>query len=829
MKLKKRDTIENVNFNSKGEKIKDIVFEDEEGQDKNRLGAEAEFSSSGLVEKENEENGILVAPGENDDKKVSVSGAIDSSIQIDNGSASKDHERKSKISMKKKVFILGGSLLFLFFIIGGFFGLNAMDVYVTKVPLKEILKGEGEVVVSLNSDTNFQQYKFLDDNLRKFPGYKLIEKGLDDVGEGKTISQAFQDELAAHNLSFDEDIKPVIENETVVVIPTIEPLTNELQRLTFDAGKRAKHALRFKELDGRIATTEDALMEGDITEAGKIKVLGLTSDFYTEGMVETEKKVEPVDFIIGAGLKSLKSAREVLNKIKGDTAKYEVSEVKFEGYTYYKVSQKIEEDDLNEYLLSVKDTYHALIGHNWVMATKEADLKEMISARKENHILSKMAFWKKSEVRMRNLASDQNYNAIKKDLSVQSQESLLSVYLKTDMNDLIPSANPESEQKQFFRTTEEDLLLGFLLRVTPDGLVFRTASNQLNFNGVQNVPIETGLIGKMPQKVANRWTDVYSETANIKDLYYNLKKNNLTDDGITAFNESREEMKQTIGTDFDFEADLIDHFNGNIALAAFTSEGLAPHGSLIVEIDDEVAMLNSVNKIVEMIKKAQLLSYQMMMGSPYEMNMEGHSIDPSSMDTKEEDLNTMPASPFGMSAETKARYEEKIKAIQESALIEKQTTAGSVYVYQIPEMPEISLNCAFSEGKMMIGTNQDVIVDLVKEFENEDSIKLAKTEDFTRVTQNIYPEGYAKSLITPLGVWNGISYYMENFIGVGAQDEETREAMDAIRTFVKTIDSVSTIGVVSEDSSVVKSAVYIDIKEVGAEEKEYAERILEKL
>lgn len=826
MELKKRENVENVNFNSKGEKIKSTVFEDEEKKDENKLGKAAEFSSSGLVEKETKDDGVMAGPGENDDKKVSVSGTPDSSIQIANGSPLEDHERTAKVAMVKRALIIGGSLLFLLVVVGGYFGLDAKDIYLTKVPLENILKGDGEVVVSLNSDTDFQQYKFLDDNLRKFPGYKLIEKELDDVGEGKTMSQAFQDELAAHNLSFDEDIRPVIDNKTLVVIPTVKPLTNELQKFTFNIGKKAKHALRLRELEGEVVSAEDALASGEIAEAGKIKVLGLTSDFYAEGMSENEKKAEPVDFVIGAGVKSLRKAKQVLEKIKGDTAKYDVSEVKFKGYTYYKVTRKLSEEDLNELLSSVKDTYHALIGHNWVMATNEADLKEMISARKENHTLSKLAFWKKPEINMKNLASDGNYNVIKKDLTVKAQEGLISVYLKTNMNDLAPSANPEFKQKQFFKTPEEDLLLGLLLRVTPDGLVLRAASNQMNLSGIQNTPIETGLIQKMPQKVANRWTDVYSETANVKDLYYNFKKNNLTKDGVDALNEAREGVKEMVGVDFDFEADLIDHFSGNAAFTAFTARGLAPHGSFIVEIDDDVAMLESVNKIVDIVKNIQLLPYQMMMQPP----MTNSSLaDPSMQDS----MTSTPPS-FEMPAEMKQMYEDKIKAIQESGLVEMQTDAGSVYVYQIPGMPELSLSCAFSEGKMMMGTNQDVVVDLVKEFGVGNTVKLTKTEDFSRITQNIHSEGYAKSIIVPLGLWNGTSYYMEQMssaMGYGMQEED-KEVINAIGTFVKTINAISAIETVSptsEDRSLAKSAIYIDIKEVSAEEKEYAERILEKL
>ncbi|MBT3356313.1 DUF3352 domain-containing protein [bacterium] len=817
MELRKRETVKNINFNGKGEKIKNGVFNDEKKDEKNRLGKDVEFTSAGLAEKEK--------------KGVSVSNTPDSSIAIANGSPLEDHEKNAKVAKIKKILIGGGFLLTILLVVGGYFGFEARDVYLAKVPLEEILKGDAEVVFNINSNADFEQYKYLDDNLRKFPGYKWLEKELDDVGEGKTMSQAFQDELAAHNLSFNDDIKKVIGDKTIAVIPSVTSLTNELQKFALNTGKNAKNSLRKRELEGKIVNANEAWISGDMTEVGRVKVLGLTSDFYAQGSSMEQKQPEPVDFLIGASIKSLKEAKRVLNKIKKDTTNYQVAEVKFEGYTYFKVTRKIEnEEEVNEMLSSVKDTYHALVGHNWIMATKESDLKEMISARRANHVLSKITFWKKNESAMTSLANDGNYQLIEKDLAFNSQNGLISAYLKVDYTSLMSSSSPEDtayKPKKFFKSQESDLLLGALFRVTPSGVVIRTSSNQINLVGVNNTPIETGLIQKMPKHFADRWTDVYFETSKVKSLYYNFKKNNLTQDGIDAVNEAREAVRDSFGVNFDMESDFIDHFNGDIAFGVFTGNRQAPHAAMVVEVDDEVAMLESVRKIVEITKIIQLMPYQMMMGASSPISAQSNS-------SNEQDIMRPSANSLTMPKETQEMYAKKIKEIQDSSLIEVQTDPGPSYVYDIPGVPGISLTCSFFDGKMILGTDQNVVVSLQKEFGNGNATKLIKADEFERIVKNIYPQGYSKSLITPLGVWNGFSYYMEQIasaMGTG-MDQEEREVVSAIGTVFRTINSISsiqTISPASEEKSRSKSSLYIDIKEVDAEEKERAEEILMKM
>ena len=629
MELKKREVVENVNFNIKGEKIKDTLFaedkknkkennkenketvkeeiaggeKEEEKADKKEEGQE-DFSSEknkGDVPKKKEEvkeeikeivsattpvpekettvlinsdkpanenakaeapkeflrkEKISSATEENSQKGVVVSNKPDTTIAIANGSLSEDSKRNKKGKIWKNFFIIGGVFAFFLILVGIYFGLEAKDAYLTKISLEKVLKGDVQAVFDINSNTDFEQYKYLDDNLRKFPGYKLVEKELDDVGEGKSISEAFQDELAAKNLSFNDDIKPVIGDKILVIIPKLDPLTKGIQKMVLNRGKEAKNALRKMELEGKVADAGQALAFGDIANAGKIKVLGMTSDFYTSTAPIAEEKQEPVDFIIGAEIKSLKDAKRVLEKLKNDKNKYEVLENKFKGYAYYKITQKPQNSEERENsLASIESTYHSLIGQNWIMATSESDLKEMISARKEKHLLSRMAFWKKSKEVTNTLDKDGNYNKIKNNLALQSQEGFASFYLKINPSSITSSPYPESQSRRFFKTPEKDFIVGILARATPGGIVFRTSTNQINFGGVENESIGKGLIEEMPSKAGGRWTDLYSETADLKNFYYNIKKNNLTAEGLKAFDEVREQIKQETGLDPETRSD----------------------------------------------------------------------------------------------------------------------------------------------------------------------------------------------------------------------------------------------------------------------------------
>lgn len=852
MKLKIRKTVENVNFNEKGEQIENDFFDDKKKKDEEggAASAEKEKKDEGVTPKDsaspkinslievsktlpavatgNSQGGKVSAPpDENLRKGVVVSNRPDSSIAIDNGSPLKDGENNRRGEILAKTIPFLGAVLVLLVLAGGYLGLEARDTYLTKIPLAQVMKGDAQAVLSVNSDVEFEQYKYLDDNLRKFPGYKALEKKLDPTGEGKTVSQAFQDELAAKNLSFNDDIKPVIGENTLIVIPVLTPLTNKFQKFVFDHGKQAKNALRKMELEGKVADARKSLTEGDITGAGKIKVLGLTSDFYTNSMALEEVESEPVDFIIGAEIKSLKEARRVLEKLKADKSKYEISEMKFKGYLYYKLTQKGDgtEGEANK-LVNIKDTYHALIGQNWIMATKEADLKEMLSARKSDHLLSKLAFWKKQENPMITLSNNESYNTTKKNLAFQSQDGFASFYFKTDLSSLVPPEYPENQDQKFFKPQEKDFIAGVLLRATPEGIVSRTSTNfipglvlkvesegmgsesttkQMNFSGFENMPIEKGLIEQMPSKADGRWTDLYLEIVGLKNLYYSMKKNLLTDEGHKMSDEAGDQIKQQIG--FDPEADFIDHFNGNCAIAGFTSAGMSPQGAFIAEVDNKEAMLESMQKIVEIIRGIEMMPYK------YAINPNVVASDSAQVRIKE--------------------IEEKVRLIEEAQFSQVQTDAGLIYSYQIPSIDEISFNVAFSDNKMVLATSQSVVVDLIKDFGDGNTPKLVDVNNFQNVVKNIYPEGYSKMLITPVGIFNGINYYIEKMeANFGIQkDDANKEMISAIGTILRTISSISaieTVSPVTEGDVANKSAVFVEIKEVSPEEKEYAEQILEK-
>ena len=238
-----------------------------------------------------------------------------------------------------------------------------------------------------------------------------------------------------------------------------------------------------------------------------------------------------------------------------------------------------------------------------------------------------------------------------------------------------------------------------------------------------------------------------------------------------------------------------------------------------------------MKKVTDLIKKMEMMPYQY-------ANLDMATNNTGQMPKEENDENIVPVPEQGMrpyhgyySPEKQREMEEKLRLIQEAQFSQIQTDAGTVYTYQIPSIDEISFNVAFFEGKMVIGTSQNVATDLIREFRGGNVSKLVASDDFQNATKNIYAEGYSKGLIKPLGVWNGMNYYlgkMEANLGLRPED---KEMISAIGTILKTINSISAIETaspVTESESMNKSAVFLEIKEVGQEEKLNAERILEK-
>ena len=55
-----------------------------------------------------------------------------------------------------------------------------------------------------------------------------MKKEIDDVGDGKTLSQVIQDKFKALNIDFQEDVKAVLGEKAYVVVSDISPLGKNL-------------------------------------------------------------------------------------------------------------------------------------------------------------------------------------------------------------------------------------------------------------------------------------------------------------------------------------------------------------------------------------------------------------------------------------------------------------------------------------------------------------------------------------------------------------------------------------------------------------------------
>lgn len=727
------------------------------------------------------------------------------SEKIKNGGESEDIKiEKSRRNKNVLVYGLIG-LGVIVLLVGGLFGVELYDTYLRKVSTEKILRGDVSVVLKVNSDANFSQYQLLDEHLKKFPGYSLLAKELDETGEGKTPSEFLKDKLSEHNLNFQQDIQAVLGGEVYVLLPNLKTLEQSFQRRITMLKGRSRQAFdmglqRKRDELGLIA--ESPIDSSD----DQSRVLGLTTDYYSVG--DDQPSIDPLDFIMGAQIKDLKEAKRVLEKISADSDNYEVKEIKYQGYIYFKV-ENLKYENKDDQIFDISTTYHALVGGNWIMGTDEEDVKEMIMRRKNNHILSivKGPLQKKTNLTPI-LAENHRFIGVSEEIMEGDKENILSVYFNVNFKKFfeIDEDKNDYDIPQYFKYPE-DLVGGLVFRAEKEGLVFRSVTNQISFEGVANESFSKGLVEKIPTIVDTRYTDVLVENEDVKKMYYSFKKENLTKDGLEEWNNLIKEVNDGIG--IEIERDIIDQIEGNAAFGLFAKRELEPEMAFFVEIKDKDKVVDSARKLIEMIKTTYigLLS----MGSGMYMS-------------NDYDENGMYVGGNNSLVEQQDKANAAVEAVMESQLIQTEAENGTIYSYKLPDTL-FSFDFGFSENVLILGSHYSAVNDLLGEFQSNTAPKIATDETFQNITQKVYPQGYSKLYVNTLGVWNSIEYYLKTYFPTDSQEE--KDSIFAAGSVFRTINSISGVDAISGDGKSVKSALFLSIKELPAEEKARAEKIID--
>lgn len=721
------------------------------------------------------------------------------------------------ISLIKKyrsaIAIAAGALV----LVGGtYFSLGFYERYLRSFPVEKILPARANIVARITINPDGQQFQLLEKNLEKFPGYGLLKKQLDPVGEGKTVSQLIQDKFREEGLDFETDIKPAISDQAYVVIPDAGPL-----------GKNIKN--------GALMTWNDSQAEylalGDQASDGSgTAVLG-----------DSQSKTEPIplDFIIAAPIIDKQKAKEALDKMKKN-GRYKLTAKKSDGYDYYELKAEDDGSDDAAKYVNYSTTYHALLGSNWVAASREDFLKQMIAEAKKQQLLSF------SHPSPDTLESDADFQRVDQELGGKAEENLLRLYYNLNFNEFFGDKNcagGDCVDVVNYIKYPENIISGLLLHAQEDGIVITMDSNQTSLENLANIPLEQSLARIVPEKVDGRWTDIFLEYGNPHELYYNFKKNNLTDDGLKAWNKATSEIKSVVG--IDPEANFIDLIKGSGAGAIFTAKGDSPEGAMMLEITDAGKMDDTMHKLVSAIKQYQIEKYSTMINSSSSAN-----IPPELL------RNTVYAKLLKQSQDMKKEYQQLLERVKNSAIQETDLPEGKIYSYAI-ESPQssglvpsfsVTLNYSLEDGRFIFSTDQSAVRSLLSNLKNPAQTGSLANNAFYKTASKYYAPNYVNSYLNTQGIADAARYYygrfmdamgsiqtglcandatgqcQQNLAQVEAQKAKASEQFEAYLAVLRTVKFVGAYSSAADQS--VKKSWFIDIEELPKAEKDQADRIL---
>lgn len=724
---------------------------------------------------------------------------------------------------------IGILLALLLLVIGGMASgavtLNTYDKYSQKIPLLKLLPANPNMVLTVPTNPDAQQFASLETHLKKFPGYDLVKKSLDKTGKGKTVSQIIQEKLAKYNLNFQDDLKPAIAPAAYIAIADISPLGSELQKnaiLTF--GNQLEQSLTGKGSEKyALASSQDAL-----ETPTKIR--------YATSIEQQPKKdfmFPALDFVAATEITNITKAREVFEKIKTND-QFSITKKTFAGYDYYAAQSKQTEDNKDDFYTNI---YSAIIGKNLIVSSKEDNIKFAISNANNIRILGFLHRSTNNET----LADSKEFQTISSQVNdTETNNRLLSLYLKFNFNSFFKSdaCNPDVDLNcvritDYFKYPS-DIVVGLDLVTNGDGIGIGILSNERDFSGSNNIPFSEGLSKRVPQLIDGRYANIFVEHTNINDLYYAFKKNNLTDKGLQKWNGFVAEVSNLIG--FNPEIDFIDQIDGKSGVIVYTNATTEPEGALIMHVKDPQKAYAAIEKFTELIKKSLMSLY------------------------------SVPQNDFGQSASMQLRKmaaenEKRIATLKAIGIVATDTENGKVYSFKIPNTP-LSFDFSLENNELILGSHNAAVVKLLEYAKAPHQDALDSNQLYLRAKQYSQKEGFAQTFVAPQAVTDIISYFQTHGDQLIAQSmgetsspqpqkncsapyqtekqnciepeaptglspaspSEIDEGLYAFGAILRTVPFFNSTSSIQNTS--VKSTMFFDIKELPAEEKARAEKTL---
>ena len=732
--------------------------------------------------------------------------------------------QKPRRSWKKIGILLALLLLVIGTMASGAVMVNTYDKYSQKIPLLKLLPADPNMVLTVPTNPDAEQFTSLEKHLQKFPGYDLMKKKLDETGKGKTVSQIIQEKLEKYNLNFQADLKPAIASTAYITIPDISPLGCELQKnaiLTFG-----------NQLEQSLAGSD----QKKYTLASNQDFPGASSGInYATSIAQQPEKdfVFPaLDFIAATEITDIAKAREVFEKIKTNE-QFSITKKTFAGYEYYLAESKQSTDNKDDFY---KNIYSGIIGKNLIVSSKEDNLKFAIANANNARVLGFMHRSAKNQT----LADSKEFQTIASQVSnAEANNRLLSLYLKFNFNSFFKSdaCNPDVDLNcvritDYFKYPS-DIVVGIDLITNADGIGIGILSNERDFSGSSNIPFNEGLSKRVPQSIDGRYANIFVEHTNINDLYYAFKKNNLTEKGLQKWNEIVAKAGSMIG--FNPEIDFIDQIDGKSGAIVYTSATNEPEGAIIIHVKDTQKTYTAIEKFTELIKKSLISLYG-----------------------GQDDLKK------SASAELRklgVENEKKIASLKAASIIATDTENGKVYSFKIPNTP-LSFDFSLENSELILGSHNAAVVKLLEYAKAPHQDALDANALYLRAKQYTQKEGFTQTFVAPQAVTDIISYFQTHGDQLIAQSmgetsspqpqkncsapyqtekqnciepeaptglspaspSEIDEGLYAFGAILRTVPFFNSTSSIQNTS--VKSTMFFDIKELPAEEKARAEKTL---
>ncbi len=716
------------------------------------------------------------------------------------------HERR------KKLFWILGIVVFCALILVATWGATWYVREIKAYPSLAVLPVAPDLVLEVNINPDSNEYALLEKHASAFPGYALLKKSLDPVGEGKTLSLAIQDSMKRFNLDFEGDIRPVLGESAYVVVSDMRPLGESLLKSTVALGSDASRAIA----DMTRPSSRSVALSNEALASSRPQVLGDMTVRGVEGSFAPDK---PIDFLVASSVRDRKKALEAIEKIRKNS-EFEVEPLEWRGIRYFKVSLKSAgeslPDDMSRFV-QFRTLYHALIGGNWVFGSSEDEVKRILSVHANRSVWRELVSMESNPT----LADNASFQSVQKELGVPHlSEHLLVGYFNVASEEFFKkpecSGSLCPKSVDFFRYPER-IVLGWSVGCTSDGMNIRF-TNASESESLPGKPEAERFSSRIPERADGRWLNIFSEHDGLKNRFYDFKRTRLTDAGRDAWEKFQNTVR--MATTVDIERDVIDHLSESVALSVLTAGDVEPEAVLVAHVDDPQAVRIAIEKVAMFVRNT-VLSQRAMFGSL------GASLE-------EESLEALLAKPV---------------------FSETNTAEGTIYSFKLSgEFPLslLSFDFGFRDDVLVVGTHFATTTAFLKEMGNSGSEKKLSQGDFYRAVRSIAPEThYRNSFVVMRGVWDVWRYSMKTMsrmalasesrvasseeisgdwsaapIDMSTMESEMEDfsfAMGAILRTVKLVgnDSVSRDGFETSSSRIV-------IESLPLEEKQRAERILEK-